>query len=654
MRHAAKFGSKTRTPGPSLFRRFLTRLALEELESRTLLSVYTPLQISQAYGVNQVAFNNGAVKGDGAGQTIAIVDAYYDPTIQADLAAFSKRFNLPQLDGTNGNGTFQQIDLSNGTLSPRYNDWTLETALDVEWAHAIAPKANIVLVEAASDNQEPATGKPTDLLNAVQFAATQTGAQVVSMSWGIPEVPGETSWDSYFTPGVTFVAASGDQGAGTVWPAVSPYVVSVGGTTLQLTSSNGIARETGWGNGSLSKYYGGSGGGFSQYEALPSFQQNSGISSTFTQFNARLSPDVAYDANPSTGYYVVDGAAGGWYAVGGTSAGAPQWAALVAIADQGRAEAGLAPLSSSDTLSALYSNPQDFHSITQGTTGTYYVVDNSGRIISRIPVKAAAGYNLVTGLGSPAANLLIPDLAPGSTALVSQSAVQTTSSSGNLSNLVNTTTSTSTNQPSKTATAPNAPAATNVPTAPAPTNSPSTGTTGNQPTAPTSPVLVGLFGVPTQTGLLAPATSVFTPATAFGTTITPAPVLLAPTGLGVARSAGGSGVSFADIDNQPMPDKQPADNQPMAPANPDAPVPEAPMGELNDAAPLVSDGMEVGFIADEGSTGTTEDESGASVELGSASRVGSAAVLAVAFALVWGQRDATGEDEDRERQRPHI
>jgi subtilase family serine protease len=398
-----------------LIDRFRMRLNVEQLENRTLLSVFAPGQITHAYGIDQIAFNGGKVKGDGSGQTVAIVDAYYDATVQQDLAGFSSTFGLPQLDGLNGNGKFSQVDLSNQIRSPAGNDWTLETALDVEWAHAVAPKANILLVSAANDAQDPTTGEPTALLDAVHTAATTSGVSTVSMSWGISEVPGETSWDSVFsTPGVTFVASSGDSGAETSWPAVSPNVVSVGGTTLKLTSSNTIASETGWGHGDWSAYDGGSGGGFSQYEKLPSYQSNISTVTNgwkLTSFGVRLSPDVAYVGNPSTGLYVLDSADGGWYQVGGTSAGAPQWASLIAIADQGRALAGQAPLSSTQTLSALYANPAGFHDITQGNTGTYYVVNNFNQVVGTIPVAAGKGYDMVTGLGTPIANVLVPSLA---------------------------------------------------------------------------------------------------------------------------------------------------------------------------------------------------------------------------------------------------
>jgi hypothetical protein len=215
---------------------------------------------------------------------------------------------------------------------------------------------------------------------------------------------------------VTFLAASGDSGAGTIWPAVSPNVVAVGGTTLHLTSTNTISSETGWGNGPFSFFFGGSGGGFSQFEALPTYQSNiSTVSNGFklTSFGVRLNPDVAYVADPNTGVSVLDGADGGWFTVGGTSAGAPQWAGLIAIADQGRALAGKTPLSSTQTLSAIYnsSNASGFHDITRGSsTGAYDVVDSNGNIVGTITVAPGTGFDMVTGVGSPVANVLVPDL----------------------------------------------------------------------------------------------------------------------------------------------------------------------------------------------------------------------------------------------------
>src|SRR5689334_17046934 len=128
------------------------RLRLVQLEDRTVLTAYTPAQIVGAYGFNQINFGtlSSPIPGDGRGQTIAIVDAYSDPHIGSDLATFSGRFGLPQMNV--GGPTFTVIDQSNGTPDPTGGSWELETALDVEWAHAVAPQANILLVEAASDH----------------------------------------------------------------------------------------------------------------------------------------------------------------------------------------------------------------------------------------------------------------------------------------------------------------------------------------------------------------------------------------------------------------------------------------------------------------------------------------------------------------------
>jgi hypothetical protein len=262
------------------------------------------------------------------------------------------------------------------------NNWEIETALDVEWAHAMAPAANIVLVESLNNSY-------ANLLGAVDYAATQTGAVVVSMSWGSGEFSSETSpfYDGRFAgySNLAFVAASGDSGAPPIWPSVSPNVVSVGGTTLILDSQGNYISESGWT---------GSGGGISPYESQPAYQ-NGVVTQSATQ---RTSPDVAYNANPGTGVYVRFNS--GWYAVGGTSAGAPQWAALLAIADQGRAVVGSAPLGTQDTQNALYSlyTSPDFNDIIVGTsTGNPHY-------------SAGPGYDLVTGMGTPNANLVINDL----------------------------------------------------------------------------------------------------------------------------------------------------------------------------------------------------------------------------------------------------
>ena len=334
---------------------------------------YSPAVLRHAYGVDQLG--SGL---NGSGQTIAIVDAFDDPTIASDLNTFDQKFGLPA-------ATFIKSVPKSGT--PAYDSgWAVEISLDVEWAHAIAPGATILLVEAASNST-------TDLYTAVDSAVAQ-GANEVSMSWGGSEYSGETGDDSHFNhPGVTFLASSGDNGAaaGVGYPAASPYVTGVGGTTLTLDSSGNYSSEKAWS---------GSGGGISSVELQPGYQKG------FYSSKYRGVPDVSYDADPSTGVQVYDSSGSGWYTVGGTSAGAPQWAGLIAIANGGRVAAGQPTLGSSGSPSTnqvlyqlagsgSYTNPNgDFHDIASGSNG----------------YPAKAGYDLATGLGSPVANKLIPDL----------------------------------------------------------------------------------------------------------------------------------------------------------------------------------------------------------------------------------------------------
>jgi subtilase family serine protease len=346
-------------------------------------TTFAPAQLVHAYGFDQISFAGGTIPGDGRGQTIAIVDSFDDPNITADLQTFNNRYGL-----NNPLSTFTKATPF-GTPAANAN-WSMEMALDVEWSHAIAPAAHILLVEAASDSD-------IDILNAVDYAAnyhdpvTGQGVAAVSMSWGFNEFAAETdaNHDGHFTghPGVTFVGASGDSGKPPIWPATSPNVLAVGGTNLKLTATNDWSSEKGWGNGGWSFFLGGSGGGISKYESKPSYQ--SGVTQSSTK---RTSPDVAYDADPATGVSVYDSMNGGWLTVGGTSAGAPQWSALMAIADQGRLLASKASLGSGDTLAAVYGMPAaNFHDITSGNNG----------------YSAGPGYDLVTGRGTPRANLVV-------------------------------------------------------------------------------------------------------------------------------------------------------------------------------------------------------------------------------------------------------
>jgi subtilase family serine protease len=331
------------------------------LASSTLVSGYSPAQVAHAYGFDQISSN-------GNGVTIAVVVAYGSPSIQQDLNAFCSQYNLP--------ATAIQLVYPYGKPSKSDSGWAGEATLDVEWSHAMAPGASIILVVS------PDAGLG-NLLSCANYAATSLHANVVSMSWGAPEFAGASFYDGYFNvPGVSFVASSGDSGAGVLWPACSPYVLAVGGTSLQYNNSTGkVSSEVAWS---------GSGGGISRQEMLPAYQLGWNVNA------GRGVPDVSYVADPYTGVsvYFTDPSTnvGGWYVFGGTSAGAPQWAALLAR----RAGLGNAGTLLVQTLlygtsvtktSASYTTL--FRDITSGNNGAY---------------PAVLGYDNVTGLGSPLAN----------------------------------------------------------------------------------------------------------------------------------------------------------------------------------------------------------------------------------------------------------
>ncbi len=357
-------------------------------------SGYTPAELRTAYGDDDIRFSS--VAGDGSGQTIAIIDAYDDPDFvdtgpgfsSSDLAKFDQKFGLPDPPSfiklnEYGGGSLPGVDPAGAGNSQ--GNWEVEEALDVEWAHAMAPGANIVLIECSSSDS-------VDMFQGIVTAAGLPGVSVVSMSWGSGEFSGETSYDADLTTprgheGVTFVASTGDQGSPGEYPAYSPNVLAVGGTSLYLNANGTYSSEAGWS---------GSGGGTSAYEPEPGYQ--AGVSSS----GYRSIPDVASDADPNTGVAVYDSyngtSATPWEQLGGTSVSAPTWAGLIAIANQGRVAMGSTTLNSpSETLPAIYAISRgDFHDVTKGGNGGF---------------TAGPGYDQVTGLGSPNANLVVNDLA---------------------------------------------------------------------------------------------------------------------------------------------------------------------------------------------------------------------------------------------------
>jgi hypothetical protein len=294
----------------------------------------------------------------GTGKTIAIVDANDAPTAEADLGAFSAQFGLPAC--TTSNGCFTKVNQTGGTSYPAVDSgWALEISLDIQWAHAIAPGAKILLVEANSASFG-------DLLAAEQYATAH--AQYVSNSWGGQESLFEFLYDSYFSQaGVSVFASSGDSGLPAAYPSSSPNVISVGGTTLNFDASNNFTNETGWASG---------GGGCSSYESATNAQAAFGQYGQVNCGGARATPDVALDADPASGVSVYDSTPysgqTGWYKVGGTSVSSPVFAARAAV--QGATvDAGY-----------VYGNNIPFRDITSGNNGAPCLV----------------GFDLCSGRGS--------------------------------------------------------------------------------------------------------------------------------------------------------------------------------------------------------------------------------------------------------------
>lgn len=336
-------------------------------------SGYTPTTIRRYLGIT----------GTGAGQTIAIVSAFDQPNIASDLATFDSQFGIAAPP------TFKKVNQTGGTTYPSVDaGWAMETTLDVEWAHAIAPGAGILLVEATSNAW-------TNLTAALSYASKQSGVTVISNSWGVGEFKGETTNDNYCKlSNALCVFATGDAGNPGTYPAYSPFVLSVGGTTLNLTTDAvtgavSVASETAWAD---------SGGGVSLYEAKPSYQTK------VNSLSKRGIPDVSYDADPNTGFAIYDSVTfeglTGWMQVGGTSAGAPQWSGIIALANQARKAANKGLLvgyasSSYKADAAIYALTSGLADITTGTNGT------CGSVCS-----AKSGYDFVTGRGSPRSGIV--------------------------------------------------------------------------------------------------------------------------------------------------------------------------------------------------------------------------------------------------------
>lgn len=322
---------------------------------------YGPAQFRGAYGLPSSA---------ATAQTIAIVDAYDDPNIAKDLNTYSAQFGLPQCNSANP--CFQKVNQSGSASGPFPRadaGWSLEIALDVEVAHAICPNCKILLVEASSNSL-------SNLAAAVNTAA-KLGADEISNSYGGSEYSSEVNDTAYNHPGVAVTVASGDNGYGSFgFPAASPSVITVGGTTLTLGAGNTYGSESVWS---------GAGSGCSLYVKAPAWQ-----SFLTACAGKRGTADVAADANPSTGAAVYDTVRyqgrSGWFQVGGTSLSSPLVAAVYALA-------GGLP-SGTTGASGLYGHVGDstvLHDVASGSNGS----------CSTIMCKGSVGYDGPTGVGTP-------------------------------------------------------------------------------------------------------------------------------------------------------------------------------------------------------------------------------------------------------------
>jgi subtilase family serine protease len=367
-------------------------------------SVYTPALIRAAYGLPATPAAGAALSAAqaaqmGAGQTIYIVDAYHNPNAALELAAFNQKFALPPCASkTIATNSTLPIAAASSTscefvvvystsagsmtsAAPSYNvTWAQEIALDVQWAHAIAPLARIVLIEAPDASMN-------GLLGGIRLANAM-GPGIVSMSFGTSEGSWTSSSDSVFTaPNMTYLAATGDWAVGVYWPSVSSNVLAVGGTTLSYSGS-GTRSEVSWAK---------TGGGVSAYVASPSYQ-NSAVPGMGSN-GKRIVADVAFNADPASGQYTAVIPAGktaaSWLSMGGTSISTPQWAGLIAIANAQRALASKPALGLPHN--ALYgqiatvpgSYASSFADITQGSHGT------CGTCTAKV------GFDQLTGLGTP-------------------------------------------------------------------------------------------------------------------------------------------------------------------------------------------------------------------------------------------------------------
>jgi subtilase family serine protease len=406
-------------------RPFVTPPTTAQCEASYGIPCYSPKQIETAYEMSSLY-----AKGDtGTGSTIVIVDSYGSPTIAADLATFDKGFGLaapPSLKIITPAG---KPPAYNG--SSAMDSWATETSLDVEYSHAMAPGANILLVETPV-NETVGTVGFSDIVKAENYVVKNDLGDVISQSFGAPEetFPSAASIESLRSAykaaakaDVTVLAAAGDAGASGVenaagteyftkrvimWPASDPLVTAVGGTQLHLNAAGDrTAPDNVWNDTARLGEPAAGGGGVSSVFGRPSYQ--SSVSSVVGSW--RGIPDVALSAavyGAVLVYMSMPGTAPGYYPIGGTSEACPLFAGIVAIADQ---VAGHKLGQINPTLYALGSSGTGITDITKGNNTVTFT--QSGKSYKVTGYTAVTGYDLASGLGTVDGAELVPELAAG-------------------------------------------------------------------------------------------------------------------------------------------------------------------------------------------------------------------------------------------------
>jgi subtilase family serine protease len=358
-------------------------------------SGYRPADLQSAYKLTAASAVVPATP-----QTVAIVDAYDDPTAEADLGVYRSAYGLPAC--TTANGCFKKVNQTGGSTPPAVDTgWAQEISLDLDMVSAICPNCHILLVEANS-------ASTADLSTAVNKAAA-LGANEISNSYGGSEASSETSLNSaYKHPGIAITASAGDAGYGVEFPAAVPSVTAVGGTSLTKASNARGWTETVWGSssgGGLLGFLGassGTGSGCSKYEAKPSWQHDAGCAN-------RTVADVSAVADPNTGVAVYDSTADssgnqGWQQFGGTSVSSPIIAAVYALA--GNAATIQSGTPSGTSLNApgawyAYAHTSSLNDVTSGANGSCGGGLLGGGTAKKYLCTGGPGYDGPTGFGTP-------------------------------------------------------------------------------------------------------------------------------------------------------------------------------------------------------------------------------------------------------------